>query len=88
MIVMHVLHDGVCGPEPLMCFGVDVDEHRAELVARLLVTRLHEAGYAIHNVADGRCVRMPPLGGRPMTEEEQRAWQSSGGSSSGPTHSS
>ena len=36
-----------------------------------LISGLRRHGYAIHREAD--CMRLPPVGGRPMTEAEQRA---------------
>lgn len=42
----------------------------ATAVARWIQEALHEAGYAIHSVHDGRCVRVGEPPGRPMTQDE------------------
>lgn len=42
----------------------------AAAVARWIQEALHAEGFAIHNVADGHCVRLGDPPGRPMTQDE------------------
>lgn len=87
-ILAAALHETFCAEEGL-CPGYNVDRSNGEEMARWVTNGLRNAGYAVHNVRDGRCVRPtePKPAGRAMTEEEQE-WASSVGSSSGALPSS